>query len=86
MESDEEAMTLEILLRDRLTDIELTLSYTIFKDYDAIARNARFENKGEKAVELTRALSLNLDLPDYNYEWIHLSGAWSRERYIKLVS
>ncbi len=83
VESDEEAMTLEVLLKDKLTEVELTLSYTIFKDYDAIARNARFENKGEKAVDLTRALSLNLDLPDYDYECIHLSGAWSRERYIK---
>lgn len=83
VESDEEAMTLEVLLKDKLTEVELTLSYTIFEDYDVIARNARFENKGEKAVDLTRALSLNLDLPDYNYEWIHLSGAWSRERYIK---
>ena len=28
-------------------------------------------------------MSLSLDLPDKDYEWMQLSGAWSRERYIK---
>lgn len=28
-------------------------------------------------------MSLNLDLPDKDYVWMQLSGAWSRERYVK---
>ena len=82
-ESDEEADTLEILLRDELLKVELTLLYTIFRDVDGIARSARFENKGEGAYQITRAMSLSLDLPDDAYEWIQFSGAWGRERSVK---
>ncbi|MFR3343268.1 MAG: glycoside hydrolase family 36 N-terminal domain-containing protein [Anaerobutyricum sp.] len=28
-------------------------------------------------------MSLSLDLPDQDYVWMQLSGAWARERYIK---
>ena len=81
-EKDEEADTLEILLRDELLGAELTLLYTIFRDMDAIARSARFENKGRQALRLTEAMSLSLDLPDSDYVWTQLSGAWGRERSV----
>lgn len=83
VENEDEATTLEIFLKDKMIEIELVLSYTIFEKYDVVARNAQFINKGENSVDITRALSLNLDLPDYDYELLQLSGAWSRERYIK---
>ena len=28
-------------------------------------------------------MSLSLDLPNYNYEMLHFSGAWARERHLK---
>ncbi|KZL90958.1 hypothetical protein CLMAG_38690 [Clostridium magnum DSM 2767] len=79
-EKDNEASTLEILLRDNLINSEITLLYTIFNDYDAIARSVKIENKGNQNLDLTRIMSLSLDLPDYDYEFMHLSGAWARER------
>ena len=82
-ESEEEADTLELVLRDELLQIEMTLLYTIFQKENAIARSVRFENKGREAYQLTRAMSLSLDLPDDEYEWIQFSGAWGRERYVK---
>lgn len=82
-ETDEEAMTLEITLHDFVTNIDLILSYTIFKNFDIIARNTKFINKGKESVDITRALSLCLDLPDSNYQWLHFSGAWGRERHVK---
>ncbi len=82
-ESEEEADTLELLLRDELLQVEMTLLYTIFQKENAIARSVRFENKGGEAYQLTRAMSLSLDLPDDEYEWIQFSGAWGRERYVK---
>lgn len=82
-ESEEEADTLELLLRDELLQIEMTLVYTIFRQENAIARSVRFENKGTAACQITRAMSLSLDLPDAEYEWIQFSGAWGRERYVK---
>lgn len=82
-ESEDEADTLELLLRDDLLKVEMTLVYTIFNGENAIARSVRFENKGEEACQITRAMSLSLDLPDDEYEWIQFSGAWGRERYVK---
>ncbi|HJF19993.1 MAG TPA: alpha-galactosidase [Enterococcus columbae] len=84
VEEEEEADSLEIRLIDTLTNISLTLSYTIFRDYPIITRNARFENKGNQNCQLTKAMSLSLDLPDANYEWVQFSGAWSRERHMKM--
>ncbi len=78
-----EADTLEITLHDEVMQAELILSYTIFDDYAAIARNARFVNKGENTIVVERAMSASIDFIDSNFEMIHLSGAWSRERHIK---
>lgn len=49
-----------------------------------IARNAYLKNEGEESLHLTTAMSLCMDLPDYDYEWIQFSGAWSRERHEKV--
>ncbi len=81
-EEDSEAMTLHIFLKDALTGVTAELLYTVFEDVPALARSVRFENKGEKAVALDTAMSMNLDLPDNNYEFVQLSGAWARERFV----
>ena len=83
-EKDSEAETLILKLRDPLTGLKLELLYTIFSGEGILARSARFTNEGTKSLHLTRAMSLCLDLPDYDYEWIQFSGAWARERYPKL--
>lgn len=78
------AQTLEIILMDDNANTQLTLSYTIFNDRPVLSRHARFEQLGGRAVKLQRALSMSLDLPDWDYEWLHLDGAWGRERHLKL--
>lgn len=82
-ESDEEAETLEIYLRDRVMNTKMILSYTIFENLPVIIRNTRFVHEGESSIVLERAMSLNLDLPDDRYEMVELTGAWARERYVK---
>ncbi|RPK15225.1 alpha-galactosidase [Priestia endophytica] len=82
-EHDDEATTLQITLLDSVISVELVLLYTIFEGENAIARSARFKNVGTESVDLTTAMSANLDLPHDDYEWIQLSGAWGRERHIK---
>ena len=82
VENDEEADTLEIKLFDEVMKTELVLSYTIYKDYSAIIRHARFLHEGDLPVTLTRAMSASLDLPDSRYEMLQLSGAWGRERHV----
>ena len=82
-EKDDEADTLEILLKDELLGVEMTLLYTIFQKENAIARSVFFENRGEDTYMLDTAMSLSLDLPDDEYEWYQFSGAWGRERQLK---
>ncbi len=79
-EEDAEAETLIILLRDALTGIRVELLYSIYAKGGLLARSVRFVNEGSEPVQLTQAMSLSLDLPDYTYDWIQLSGAWARER------
>ena len=83
-EDDSEAETLTLYLRDELTGLSVELSYTLFAQYAAIARSVRLVNGGTLDLHLTQATSLSLDLPDSDYEFIHFSGAWSRERHMKV--
>jgi alpha-galactosidase len=82
VEGDAEADTLEITLADELLGLELILSYTVFRGFDAIARSAFFRNRGARPCTLLRALSASVDLPDSNFEMLHLAGDWARERNI----
>nr|MCR5271473.1 alpha-galactosidase [Lachnospiraceae bacterium] len=83
VEDDSEAKTLEITLKDNRDGLFIILSYSIFENVAAIARSVRFENSGNETLFLNKALSMSLDLPDSDYEWLQLSGAWARERHIK---
>ena len=83
VENADEAVTLEITLEDALINTELVLTYTIYEQLPVIARNARFVSHHRETLVLGRAMSLNLDLPDKDYEMIELTGAWSRERSVK---
>ena len=84
VESEDEADTLEILLYDDVIKCGIELSYTVFRDYAAITRSARIVNEGDGSVKLNRAMSLNLDLPDCNFDMVTLCGAWARERNISI--
>ncbi|WP_297997405.1 glycoside hydrolase family 36 N-terminal domain-containing protein [uncultured Oscillibacter sp.] len=83
-EAGSEAETLTVRLRDELLGVSLDLNYTLFADRPALARSARLVNEGDLDLHLTHAMSLCLDLPDRDYEFVHFSGAWSRERWMKV--
>lgn len=83
VEDNSESKTLIITLKDDLTNVELELSYTIFSDLPIITRSTRVLNKGIQTQAIENIASLSLDLPDANYDWLQLSGAWGRERAIK---
>ncbi|MEF2965302.1 alpha-galactosidase [Paenibacillus sp. M1] len=82
-EQESEADTLELELLDAVSGLTVILSYTVFTDFDAIARSARFVNEGNEPVQLERALSASLDFADAEYDALYLSGAWARERHIQ---
>ncbi|MDF2595459.1 MAG: Alpha-galactosidase [Clostridia bacterium] len=84
VEDDQEAETLEMTLYDKVIGTELILSYTIYKDLPVMTRNTRFIHKSKQTIVLNRAMSTSIDLPDSDFEMIHLAGAWSRERHVKV--
>ena len=83
-EQDSEAETLTIRLQDELLNVSIYLNYTLFASHPALARSARIVNEGGLELHLTHAMSLSLDLPDREYELLHFSGAWGRERHLKV--
>ncbi|WP_047395278.1 alpha-galactosidase [Cetobacterium sp. ZOR0034] len=84
IENSNEAKTLKIYLKDELIGATLTLSYTIFRDYDVITRNAHIKNESDEKLVLERFLSASLDFKEPDFQIVHLSGAWSRERHVEI--
>ena len=80
--NNDEVKTLKITLRDELLNSDITLTYSIYKNFPIITRSSSIVNNGEKDLTLERFLSFNLDIVQKNYELLHLSGAWARERNI----
>ena len=83
VESEDEAETLEIFLKDKVKNLKVILMYTVFNDYDVIARSVRVVNESEKDILLEKVLSGSVDFEESDYDLITLSGAWGRERRIE---
>ncbi|MFD0671115.1 alpha-galactosidase [Cohnella sp. GCM10027633] len=83
VESEDEAQTLEISLRDAYTGLTVVLSYTVFSDFNAIVRSTKLINEGAGTLRLLRALSASLDMDVPQYDVVYLSGAWAREANIQ---
>ena len=83
VENDDEADTLEITLCDSLTGLKVVLSYTVFNNIDAIAKSVKIVNCGKQNINLKSVISSTTYLFDKDYEFVHLEGAWTRERSIQ---
>lgn len=84
VESEGEADSLAVTLVDAVTQTELVLNYTIYATLPVVTRNAKFTQTGAQTIVLDKALSLCMDFADRDYQMVHLSGAWARERYVKV--
>ncbi len=82
VERPTEATTLEIDLVDPKSELKATLSFSVYTDRDVITRSVTIHNGGKSAVTLNRVLSASIDLPDADFDFLQLSGAWARERGI----
>ena len=81
-ETDDEATTLRITLRDLHLGLGVTLYYTVFEGSGLIARHTEFQNEGAEAFTLRGALSMSLDFKHAPYEMLQLSGTALREHHI----
>ncbi len=82
-ENDSEADTLEIIFIDKHYGLKLKYRYSVFNDMDVITRNVSIENINNEPFFIKSAMSFNLDFTDKDFDLIHLSGAWCRERHIE---
>jgi alpha-galactosidase len=82
VESEAEADTLELDLRDARSGAEVVLSYTIYRDHAALCRSARVRNAGASPLSVRCAMSASLDLDGGPWDMLQLSGRWAHERQL----
>lgn len=70
---------LVIYLEDSVNEIEIELHYVTFFDSNVIARNMVIINKGKTPVHVLKALSMQLDLINREFELKNFVGGWSNE-------
>lgn len=63
VEKENEAETLRVRLVDSVSQLTLTLNYTIYRDFDIIARSVVLTNASQKTVNIEKLASMQLDLP-----------------------
>jgi alpha-galactosidase len=79
IEDEEDACTLELELLDALSGVRIILYYSIFTSFGCLARHTRIINGGNRRITLKNAMSLNLDLPDSDWNLVTLTKAGGRE-------
>ena len=77
--------TLEVVLTDDVIRLEVRLYYTVFEEYNIIARNAVVINNSSQDMTLDRAYSACLDLPSGDYDMIYFTGCWGNEGNMERV-
>lgn len=82
--AEKEATTLIVVLKDRLQEIYLNLTYTIYHERPIITRSVSVVNQTDESITLEKIASLQLDFRnDTHYdEVISLPGAHLKERQI----
>ena len=80
---DENAQTLEIVLKDCVSEIRVVLLYSVFENYDMIARSARIENGTQETVFLDSALTGCIDYPTAGYDLLTFYGRHAKERSLE---
>ena len=76
----ENCETVEILMKDGFTNLNLKQYITIYSDKDIIVKSFEVINPTQNAVSLTRAMSMQLGLNHTAYDMVHYGGRWLNER------
>ena len=79
----EEAETLEIILEDSLSHVEVSLFYSAWQDISAICRWAIVRNTGDKNIFIKRIMSADVDFDDSSFVMTTNFGGWATERRIE---
>ncbi|KAH7382287.1 Melibiase-domain-containing protein [Pyrenochaeta sp. MPI-SDFR-AT-0127] len=71
--------TLIVQLHDNVSDVSAALSYSVFPQYNAIARSFSITNNGSGDILIERASSFSADFPNVDLEMIEPHGDWAHE-------
>ncbi|HEL2060164.1 TPA: alpha-galactosidase [Streptococcus suis] len=77
--NQEEVESLEIDLYDQLTDITVTLQYSVFEEASYLARSATIQT-GKYPCKLEKVLSATLDFPHQDFIVHSLAGRYAYEK------
>lgn len=78
--SGEDAKTLEIVLKDRVSQVEVSLLYGVLEEEDIITRSAVIRNVGEHKVTLKKASGACLDFLTGDFDVVKFYGRHTMER------
>lgn len=82
VEDESESTTLDVYLKDNVKNIKVVLTYTVFEEFDAITKSVKIINDSREKINIGRVLSCNIDFEESEFDLIHLSGSWGRERHV----
>jgi alpha-galactosidase len=83
---EEEAQTLEIVLKDAVEEVYVHLFYGVLEEKDVITRAAMIENKSTHEVDIKRIMSACIDFQCAALELVHFYGKHTGERQTEHVT
>ena len=76
--------TLELVLGDAVSKVQVTLLYSVFEEADVIMRAVRVRNGGTGEIVLERIMSLNMDyMNGQDLDLLSLPGRYGQERQVE---
>ncbi|MBR2988459.1 MAG: alpha-galactosidase, partial [Clostridia bacterium] len=75
-----ESCCMVLTYADEVLNIELQQYFAVYENSDVISTAIKLINKSNSQIKIKRLFSLQLDLPDGEYELLTLDGASCRER------
>ena len=78
-----ESQTLEIVMEDAVTGVEVTLQYGVLPDYDVITRSEKIVYRGEGKICIRKAQSACLDFVQGKYDLLTFYGRHAMERRLQ---
>lgn len=77
--AEAEVEQLTIYLRDDYSSLVVEMCYYLYKSLPVLTRQNHISHADQLTYQLENFMSLNLDLPNETFDWVHLDGAWARE-------
>ncbi|MCI9598694.1 MAG: alpha-galactosidase [Firmicutes bacterium] len=82
----EKAQTLEIVLKDAKEAFYARLLYGVFEEHDLITRSVKIENRMDHQAVVSKVMSLGVDFPQNDFDFIHFHGKHMGERQLERCS